>query len=217
MEHLELVDRIYAKVKQMIFNQELKQGQKIVQEKLAAELGVSRSPLLKALQRLDAEMLVESIPRRGMYVKSIDMDELVDIFECRAVLEGLSARLVAQRITPDRLKKLKACFKPFEGKSEIKMEAYAKADRQFHSLILDWSGNKVIGQLEVISNVHLRAMQAGLLRSPEETLSEHQAIIEAIENQDGERAEAEMRNHIVMSIEDAIQTLSGKGLEEREV
>ena len=202
MEHLELVDRIYARVKQMIFDQELKQGQKIVQEKLASQLGISRSPLLKALQRLHSEMLVESIPRRGMYVKSIDMEELADVFECRAVLEGLSARLLAQRITPEQLKKLKACFKPFEGKDKIKIDTYAKADRDFHSFILEWSGNKVISRLEMLGNVHLKAMQAGLLREPTDTLPEHLAIIDAIANRDASRAEQLMRNHVEKSIDD---------------
>ena len=202
MEHLELADRIYARVKQMIFDQELKQGQKIVQEKLASELGISRSPLLKALQKLNAEMLVESIPRRGMYVKTIDMEELEDVFECRAVLEGLSARLVANRIRKDQLRKLKSCFKAFQGKKNINMEAYAKADRDFHGYILEWSGNKVIPQLEMLGNVHLKAMQAGLLRAPEDTLPEHLNIIEAIENGDGQKAEELMRFHIEKSILD---------------
>lgn len=202
MEHLELVDRIYSEVKQMIFNQELKQGQKIVQEKLAAQLGVSRSPLLKALQRLDSEMLVESIPRRGIYVKSMDIEELIDVFECRAVLEGLSARLTARHITKPQLDKLKACFKPFIGKDKIDSDAYAKADREFHAYILEWSANKIIPQLEMLSNVHLKAFQAGLLRKPEETLSEHLAIIDALEAGDEQKAETYMRMNIEKSLEE---------------
>ncbi|MEO0733057.1 MAG: GntR family transcriptional regulator, partial [Bacteroidota bacterium] len=68
MEHVELGERVYLAVKKMILDQELKPGQKLVQEKLAERLGVSRSPLLKALQRFEAELLVTSIPRRGMLV-----------------------------------------------------------------------------------------------------------------------------------------------------
>jgi len=143
MEHLELVDRIYSEVKQMIFEQKLKQGQKIVQEKLAADLGVSRSPLLKVLQRLEAEMLVESIPRRGIYVKKIDIDELKDVFECRAVLEGLSARLLAQTVTKEQIALLRTCFDPYRDQKTIIPEIYAKSDRQFHAYILEWSGNKI--------------------------------------------------------------------------
>jgi len=84
MEHVELVDRLYLTVKQMILDQQLVPGQKLVQEKLATELGVSRSPLLKALQRLESELLVESFPRRGMYVKQLAPDN------CKHALPPLS-------------------------------------------------------------------------------------------------------------------------------
>lgn len=201
MEHLELVDRIYSEVKQMIFDQRLKPGEKIIQEKISAQLGISRSPLLKALQRLQNEMLVESIPRRGMFVKSIDINELIDIFECRAVLEGLSAKLTTEHIDTSQIQKLKACFEPFVGNENIDSEIYAEADRKFHAYILEWSGNKVIAQLEMLSNVHLKAFQAGLLRKPEQTLKEHLAIIKAMEEKDAEKAEAHMRNHILKSLE----------------
>ncbi|MFY0628428.1 MAG: GntR family transcriptional regulator [Reichenbachiella sp.] len=200
MEHLELVDRVYKEVKKMIFDQELKQDQKIIQEKLAAQLGVSRSPLIKALQKLESEMLVVSIPRRGMFVKSIDIEELIDVFECRAVLEGLSARLTTRLITKSQLQQLKDCFKPFIGKKNINSDEYAIADRNFHAFILEWSGNKVIPQLEMLSNVHLKAFQAGLLRKPEETLKEHLAIIDAMEKGDEQKAELEMRSNIEMSL-----------------
>ncbi|MCV9386709.1 GntR family transcriptional regulator [Reichenbachiella ulvae] len=202
MEHLELVDRIYAAVKQKIFDQELQPGQKITQEKIAAELGVSRSPLLKALQRLETEMLVESIPRRGMYVKSTNINDLIDVFECRAVLEGLSARLTARNITQQQIQTLKDCFSEFIGQKKISMEDYASADRAFHAYILEWSGNQTLSHLEMLSNIHLKAFQAGLIREPKETLTEHLSIIEALENRDQERAEKEMRKHIEQSLID---------------
>lgn len=200
MKHIELVDRVYEEVKQMIFDQKLVPGQKIVQEKIAEDLGVSRSPLLKALQRLENEFLVESIPRRGMIVKQMSLKELIDIFECRAVLEGLSARLAAQTITIKQIASLKNCFKPFLNSSSINNLEYAKADRFFHDLIMKCSGNDVILRLELLTNVHLKAFQAGLFREPKETLPEHLAIIEALEQRNGVLAEKLMRNHIEISL-----------------
>lgn len=200
MEHIELVDRIYLEVKKMIFDQRLKPGQKLIQEKLASDLGVSRSPLLKALQRLESELLVEKIPRRGMYVKSMNLKEIEDIFQCRAVIEGLSARLSARLITQEQIQELKAHFEPFAQKTLINVQEYAIADRAFHTQIMKWSGNAVVLRLEVLSNIHLRAYQAGLLRPPEETLAEHFAIIEALEKQDEALAEILMRQHIEASL-----------------
>lgn len=201
MKHVELVDRVYDRVKQMIFDQDLKPGEKIRQEKLAEKLGVSRSPLQKALQRLESELLIESIPRRGVIVKEMSSKELIDVFELRAVLEGLSARLAASRLTSTQINKLKSCFEPFLNKTEIDYDDYAKADRYFHDQIMKWSGNEVVTRLEVLSNVHMNAYQAGLFRAPEETLPEHFAIIEALEKQDGNLAEKLMRNHIQLSLD----------------
>ncbi len=196
MEHVELVDRLYLTVKQMILDQQLVPGQKLVQEKLATELGVSRSPLLKALQRLESELLVESFPRRGMYVKQLAPDEVRDIFQCRAVIEGLSARLTAERAAPTEIEKLQACFAPFIKTKVIDAVAYGKADRHFHHLIMTFSGNAVVTRLELMTNIHQTAFQAGLLRPPVETLPEHLAIIDAISVQNGPEAERLMRSHI---------------------
>lgn len=193
-----MVDRLYLTVKRMILDQELVPGQKLVQEKLAAELGVSRSPLLKVLQRLETELLVESIPRRGMYVKQLAATEIRDVFQCRAVIEGLSARLAAERATPEEISALRDCFAPFVNDNSD-LEAYARADRQFHQLIMKYSGNAVINRLELLTNIHLTAFQAGLLRTPKDTLPEHRSIIEAIAAGDGPMAERRMRGHIEAS------------------
>lgn len=200
LAHVELVDRVYQKVKQLIFDQELKPGQKLVQEKLAEQLGVSRSPLLKALQKLESEFLVENIPRRGMYVRSLSLQEIHDIFQCRAVIEGLSARLAAKLASPDDIKELVLLFTPFQKMKNIDPLTYAVADRNFHNRIMHISGNAMILKLEMLSNIHLRAYQAGLLRPPEETLDEHFAIIEAISRKKATLAERLMRNHIEKSI-----------------
>jgi DNA-binding GntR family transcriptional regulator len=189
----------------MIFDQKLKAGQKLVQEKLAEELGVSRSPLLKALQKLESDLLVENIPRRGIYVKSMSVKEIVDVFLCRSVLEGLSARLAATLVSAEQIKELKSLFSPFYRDRKIDAEKYAEADRNFHSQIMKWSGNAVIHRLEVLSHIQLKAYQAGLLRPAEETLAEHFAIIDALEKKDGPLAEQLMRRHIERSMENLMR------------
>ncbi len=202
IEHIELTDRIYAQVKQMIFDQYLMPGQKILQEKLSADLGVSRTPLLKALHRLESEMLVESIPRRGLFVKKMSKQEMIDIFECRSVIEGLSARLAAQRLSAAELQKVTQIFQPFTQQTgKLNVEEYAKRDREFHNTLLELSGNKVIPRLEMLSNIHLFAFQVGLVRPPEETLPEHLAIVDALQRHDAEAAETRMRAHIIKSLE----------------
>lgn len=195
IEHSDLSQPVYRKLKDMILNNELHPGQKIVQEKIAKQLGVSRTPLLKALQMLEYEFLVESIPRRGIFVKQIELHEMIDVFDCREGLEGMAAKLLAQRRTDSCVKKLRNLFKNFQPNS-INLTAYRNADEKFHQLLIDLSGNSTLKRLYFFGNVHTKVIQAGLVRSPEETLNEHLEIIDAIEKGDAVRAEEEMRNHI---------------------
>ena len=197
LEHIELTDRVYNALKKMILNGELEPGQKIVQEKLSEELGVSRSPLLKALQRLENEFLVESIPRRGMYVKKMKPGEILDIFYVREVFEGLAARLAANKITAKEIRQLKSLFAPFsENPDNINVSKYHEADRKFHPIIYQIADSPVLSKLEMLGNVTIIAYQAGLVRPPEETLSEHLGIIDALEQGDGHLAEEIARKHI---------------------
>ena len=156
--------------------------------------------MLKALQRLESELLVEQIPRRGMYVKKVEIKEIRDIFQCRAVIEGLSAKLAAENMTPQQVQILRACFEPFLHQKDIDVAEYAKADRLFHHQIMKWSENAVILRLEILNNIHLRAYQAGLLRPPSETMPEHFAIVEALSQKNGNQAETLMRQHIERSL-----------------
>ncbi len=199
LKFTELTDHVYSQLKSMIFNRQLRPGDKLVQEKLAAELGVSRSPLLKALARLENELLVESIPRRGMYVKKMSAREMVDVYECRAAIEGLAAKLVAERAQKNEIKELGRLFEPFHYQHPIDPTTYETADHKFHSMIIVLSENKIIKRLEMLGNIHLIASQIGLVRPPEETLPEHDRIIGAMESGNASLAETAMREHIQSS------------------
>ncbi|MCG8701092.1 MAG: GntR family transcriptional regulator, partial [Bacteroidales bacterium] len=189
---------VYKKLKEMILNNQLKPGEKIIQEKIAKQLGVSRTPLLKALQMLEYELLVESIPRRGIYVKELEINEMIDVFDCRESLEGLAARLLAERKTKSVVEKLKSLFVNFDPKN-LNQNDYRKSDERFHQMLIDYSGNSMLKRLYFFGNVHTKVVQTGLVRAPEETYEEHIAIINAIEAGDEVRAEAETRNHIKRS------------------
>jgi DNA-binding GntR family transcriptional regulator len=197
IEHIDLSLRVYDSLKSMILSGKLVPGQKIVQMKLAEEIGVSRTPLLKALQTLEHELLVESIPRRGMFVKAMKPEELIDAFECREGLEGVAARLTAEKITDQQMRKLKGLFLPFKGhEQDIALKEYMQADQQFHKLLIQFSQNKVLSRIEMLGNINIICYNQGLIRPPQETLPEHFAMIDAIEKRDAESAEKYAKAHL---------------------
>lgn len=190
---------VYKRLKAMILSGELASGERLKQEHIAALLGVSRMPLHKAFQMLENEMLVENLPRRGFYVTKIDASQLIDAFECREALEGVAVRRVANTISEEDLGHLKSLFSKFIGKTSIDHKEYIEADQEFHNSILKMSGNQILSRFDVISNISIRTYRGGLIRTPEDTLPEHLAIIKAIEENDAELAEKLLRSHLLKS------------------
>lgn len=200
-----LDQKAYQIIKEMIENRELKPGEKIPQEKLAAELGISRTPLISALKFLEQEKLVVTKPRRGFFVRLFSLEELVSIFEIREVLEGLSARRAAKCITDRQIDQLRQIFEPFSGNNNITdLEAYSKADRKFHNLIAQISSREFLSSIlrtyNIVSLAYLYPSKEGLIRSPNETIEEHIAIVEAICNHDPRAAESSMRLHLQTTV-----------------
>lgn len=183
----------------MILKNELKPGKKLLQEKLAEQLGVSRTPLLKALQMLEHELLVESIPRRGMYVKKLSVDEMNEIYEVREAFECMAIKLTIRKLTPAKLEKLKKKWQPFSTTGNIDIKAYQAADESFHSLLVDFASNQVLKKAFDLSFIHSKVIQMGLMRPPEVTLPEHLELLKAIENRDEDLAAQLMSNHISKS------------------
>ena len=204
-EYENLDQKVYQVIKSMIENRQLLPGQKIPQEKLAAELGISRTPLISALKFLEHEKLIETKPRRGFYVRLFEIEEMISIFEIREVLEGLSARRAAQTITANQKKELQKLFRDFPvGRPIEDFQAYSKADRQFHNFIAEIGSKEFLTSILQTFNIIALAYQyptrEGLVRDPNDTIVDHHNIIEAICNHDPEGAEKLMRKHLELTI-----------------
>jgi len=203
--HENLDQKVYAILKKMITDRELLPGRKIPQEKLAQELGISRTPLVNALKYLEKEKLVEAKPRRGFFVRLFDSSEMISIFELREVLEGLAVRRTAEQISDKEIVRLRQFFSRFDASSHIEdVAAYSKEDREFHNFVTDLGSKEflksVLQSYNIISFSYQFASSEGLVRAPEETLPEHLEIIEAISRRDAVRAEALMRGHFQKAI-----------------
>lgn len=204
-EYENLDQKVYHVVKGMIEDRTLKPGQKIHQEKLAKELGISRTPLISALKFLEHEKLVEVKPRRGFFVRLFSEEEMIAIFELREVLEGLAARRTANQITDDECKELRSIFKPFQNQENITdIVAYSKADKKFHRMITAISSKEFLKAMlqtfNVISLAYQYANSEGLIIHPNDTLKGHEDITEAICNRDPKQAELLMRAHFKKAI-----------------
>ncbi len=204
-QHENLDQKVYTILKNMIIDRKLLPGEKIPQEKLAQDLGISRTPLISALKFLEHEKLIEAIPRRGFYVRLFSKEEMVSIFELREVLEGLAARRAASKITDSQIKKLGEFFNQFAEQPDIlDVKAYAREDRLFHNFVIDVGAKEFLKSILLTTNIISFSYQVlhseGLVRAPNETIQEHLAVIEAIKSRDSEAAENLMRQHFKKSL-----------------
>ncbi|PIE32174.1 hypothetical protein CSA56_16330 [candidate division KSB3 bacterium] len=205
VKHQNLDRKIYQTLKAMILARKLAPGTKILQDKLAHELGVSRTPLINALKMLEHEKLIVSKPRRGFFVRLFSEQEMVHIFELREVLEGLTARRAASQATTAQIEHLQVLFDRLNAAAESgDRKRYAEEDRQFHNFLVEIGGKEFLSSIlesyNIISFSYQYKQQEGLVRASQETVEEHRAIVEAIRHHDPEKAEKAMRTHLSKSI-----------------
>ncbi|HSR10922.1 MAG TPA: GntR family transcriptional regulator [Thermodesulfobacteriota bacterium] len=210
--HENLDHKVYKALKAMILGQQLTPGSKIYQEKIADDLGVSRTPVVNALKKLEQERLIVAVPRRGFYVRRFSADEMIRIFELREVLEGLAARRASIRSTGHQRETLQGFFRGIKiSDRAANVEAYADEDRRFHNYLIEAAGDEILsGILEMynlITSSYLVGSRGGLVRPPRETLPEHLAIIDAIRRHDPEKAEKTARIHLRRSREKLMEEI----------
>ena len=197
VEYEDLSQRVYRELKERILKGELRSGEKLLQDELAESLGVSRTPLLSALSKLEKEMLVETKPRRGAFVRQLTHEEFIHIYDIRLRLEPLGAAEAAQNATEADTAELVEITHSFDRLAETDDEGGIKeGDYHFHMKIMEMSRNRLLYNIISSFNIILIANLEGLTKDPRISSRQHFNILEAIKNRNAEEAEAAMERHL---------------------
>jgi DNA-binding GntR family transcriptional regulator len=138
-------DLIYHRIRQRLLNGEWRPGQRMVEQTLAAELGVNRNPVREALLKLAGEGFLERQPGSGCRVMHIGLDQLTHLYEARAAIETAAARLAARRLTPAQLERLRAEHELIQRLTRLGQEEdLFEAEQRFHGMLVQFSGNPVL-------------------------------------------------------------------------
>jgi DNA-binding GntR family transcriptional regulator len=187
-------------LRQAILGGDFAPGQRLVEEELAGNLGVTRASVRAALIDLTAEDLVERIPNRGARVRVVSLDEAIAITECRMVLEGLCAAKAAERVTQVQAAHLRELGDALRrAVSDGETLKYSALNQELHRLVREISGQDVAaGLLERLHAQLVRHQFRLALRPgrPQVSLREHLAIIEAVCDGRPEDAQAAAQNHL---------------------
>ncbi|HZR94965.1 MAG TPA: GntR family transcriptional regulator [Gaiellaceae bacterium] len=192
-----LADTAYAAIRDLIVSLELAPGTVIDERALVARLGMSRTPVREALMRLARERLVEVYPRRGMFVTGVDVRELARLSEVRAVLEPEAARLAAERATREDREELAALLEEIDGHGDTGL---MELDERIHRAVYRAAHNELLAQ--TLDQYYVLARRMWALAGDRaddlvDAVEAHAALLEAILDEDGHRAAATMRGHVI--------------------
>ena len=195
-------DRAYAQIRSMILSGALPPGEQIREEHLAETCGVSRTPVRDALRRLEAELFIRRSDTQRSFVANWSLDDIEDSFVLRTMLEGHAAKRAATRITWDQIERLKIDNKAIRRAVEQDapdVPTFLDHNRQFHTIVMEAAASprlsNMLGQIveqPVVLRTALHYDRDNLIRS----LREHEELVFAFAQRDGDWAHAIMTAHI---------------------
>jgi GntR family transcriptional regulator of vanillate catabolism len=203
--------RAQLALRELVLRGELSPGDRVSELQMVERLGVSRTPVRMALVRLQEEGLLEAIPSGGFSVKAFSEREVFEAIEIRGTLEGLAARLAAERgVSRSDLEAAASCLDAIDevvsrDTVEIDISRYVELNAAFHGILVELAGSQALArQLERASALPFASPSAlvpAQSHSPEShhilmvAQDQHRCVLNAIERREGGRAEAIMREH----------------------
>ncbi|TPW29993.1 GntR family transcriptional regulator [Martelella alba] len=197
---LSLRDQAYQVIKSKIVSCELKPGEAVTVTDLADALGIGRTPVIQAVDRLMIDGLVEVMPRKGVVVSPVSLDELVELIEVRQINEARVTRWAAERIQEKQVKELRDNLdRMLKATQKRELDQLIALDRAFHQTIALTAGNSIM--TELLGNLHDRAVRFWTLslNVPDQNsrvCDQHAEIIEKLAAHDPDAAEQAMLSHI---------------------
>ena len=192
-------DEIYEKIYVAILEHRLHPGTKLVEERLAEIFGVSRARVREVLARLAHEQIVELYPQRGAYVAKPTIEQALDVFEARRLIEPAVLRRLIDTLTPEKLARLRQHQElEFDARRRDDKRAVIRLSGEFHSLAAELAGNTALARSMRELSV-LTCLMIFLYDAPTSTScrpDEHSQIIDAIAKRDAARAERLMLEHL---------------------
>lgn len=222
--------RALLQLRELILAGELSGGSRIAELALVERLGVSRTPIRAALMRLEQEGLLEPLPGGGYGVKTFSERDVADAIELRGTLEGLLARLAAERGAPGVvLAEARACLDRIDGVlataalDEEGFSAYVNLNEAFHTLLYEMADSPTVSrQLERVVSLPFAShsgfvvVQAHSAKARDMLVvaqDQHRQVLDAIERREGTRAEAIMREHSRLAQRNLREVLEGRPFE----
>ncbi len=209
-------DKVYELLKDRIVKNELKPQEYLNEQVIARDLGVSKTPVREALQKLEHERLVVIIPNKGTFVANIGIDRIREIFEIREILECAAARLAASLPAREQFTGILKNHASLRVGDGAELRQHLLSGYQIHTHIVEAVGNSYLNEyyeniLAHIVQIRVYFISRFEMKRLHETVEEHRQVLEAIVQGDADGAEIAMRDHLKRSLININQLMLGSG------
>jgi DNA-binding GntR family transcriptional regulator len=189
----------------------LEPGARLDEQEVAERYGCSRTPVREAFRLLASDRLVELRGRQGAAVRSLSIQSMIEMFQVMGELEGLCARLAARRITPPQLEALRAIHARLDAAGDADVDRFYDINTEFHEAIYEAAANAFLAEETRRLRNRVAAYRRRVTHMPtrvEDTLREHQAVLDAIAARDPEGAHRAMRAHLTLLGENLLDLIA---------
>lgn len=204
-------DRAYHALRQALVDFRFRPGERIREARIASEMALSRTPVREALNRLASEGFVTLVPNRGFFVRALDIDDLLDIHELRAIVESAAFARMCRRADNAQIAALADYWQSVQpAYAAHDADAILEADEGFHMMIARASGNSEIVALLPTINARIRFIRRILIdhaRHDDDLVADHTQIVAAALARDAEGGAVLMRSHIELTVHVAREAL----------
>lgn len=201
-------------IKQQILDGQLNPGDRIVETKVAKELGISQTPVREAIRQLSGEGIITIVPNKGPMVRQFDMKDVFEVYSLRSMLEGLAIRLAVQQASDEEISKLSAFFEDMKRKLvDDTVDSLLEESVHIHQSIVRLANHSRLAASydSITFSISLAGRILGKVSTKQKEVDQHAELIEALVRRDPDHAEKVMRQHILRSFNEFRELPEAKG------
>lgn len=212
-------ENLASRIRDVLLDRDDPTQVRMTEQQLGERFGVSRSPVRDALKELEKDGIIERRKRKGILLKPPSLAEILALYDVRSVLEGLAARLVAERATAADLKELASLARAFaQARRDRDFDKAEAVDTAFHRTIVELADNpwlrKVMDNFDIVRKVFRSTVQAKPIVRRRQSPYSHEKMVQALTRGDPDQCESIFRRHIQWSKQSVVESASGMRLDQ---
>lgn len=209
--HQTLREKILETIRDAILKGTMKPGERVSEPELAERFGISRTPIREAFRQLESEGYLKVVPRKGAVVASLSERDIEEFYAIKIILEGFAARMAADKLTEKEIERLESINERLHKvAAEGDVKTFFRVHNEFHEVFIKAAGNDKLSEMINQLVMKFKRLRLASLSQPgrmEVSIEDHQDMIQAFKDHDGNRADSLVRHAATIGADVLIQSM----------